>query len=644
MKRRSLASAVACAGAAAFFAVGAVWGFDVFGVRSLLRENALDLELPPSQTITSPPIVVVDIDSEALRRYGPWPWSRLTLARIVDALAEAQPAVVGLDMLLAGEDRLSPAAVARWLATETGRGDLATIAHEVADGDAELGRALGRAQTVLGAVLAQAAGTAFLTPAPILVRGAPHMPRIWAAEAAIGPTQDLAKAAAGVGLIVFENDADGVARRTPLLALAGAAPVPGFAVETVRVAQQASTLIVDNSPPRLWMGDLVAPLGPDASLRFRASRPETWTRRTISAARVLAGRFNASTIRNSIVLIGSSAPEVGILRRTARAEAAPTVQIEADAIATLLSGKIPIRPSVVSPIETACALLLGVASIGAGLWLRLARGLLIVGAIFVGWILMAALALRWGDLLLDPVGPAALAVLLFTLSALAAAIRTERRARRLRDRFEQHLAPAIVARILASPDTLRLEGETREVTAMFTDIEGFTAMTERARPRDLIALLDAYFQMLADVIVAHGGMIDKIVGDAMHALFNAPLDLAEHPQRAVECALAVSKACAAFRERPPARALGLGRTRIGLETGPVIIGDVGGKRKLDYTAHGTAINTAARLEAANKDLGTTICIGPVAAARLAPGTVRRVGKLIVRGRSDELEVFEPIGQ
>ncbi len=238
-------------------------------------------------------------------------------------------------------------------------------------------------------------------------------------------------------------------------------------------------------------------------------------------------------------------------------------------------------------------------------------------------------------------GPPTVAVVIFTLSALMAAINTERRERQLRHRFEQHLAPAIVARILARPGEVRLEGETREVTALFTDIEGFTAMTERSEPRELIALLDAYFQLFADIVVAHGGMVDKIVGDAIHALFNAPLDLPDHPLRAFECAVALHEASVAFCERPLARALRLGRTRIGLETGAAIIGDVGGKRKLDYTAHGMVINTAARLEAANKELGTTICIGPVAAARLPPGLVRSVGKLTVRGRSDVLEVFEP---
>jgi adenylate cyclase len=644
MKRKWFASAALNASVSASLAIGVLWSLDIGGLRSLLRENALDMQLSPSRGAASAPIVVVDIDSEALHRYGPWPWSRLFLARIVDALAQAQPNVIGLDMLLAGEDRLSPAAVARRLGAETGRSDLARIAGELADGDAELSRALGGAQTVLGAVLAQDSGAQIQAGAPILVRGAPRVPYIWRADAAIWPMPDLARAAAGVGLVVFENDADGVVRRTPLLALAGGETVAGFAVETARVARGASALIIDDAPARIWIGDCAVPLGSDGTLRFRASPPELWARRTISLASVLDGRFDAARIKNSIALIGSSAPEVGILRRTSRAEAAPTVQIEADAIATLLSNEIPTRPSILSPIETASAFVFGLLSVAAGFRFRLVRGLLVVGALGAGWTVMAALALRWRNLLLDPVGPPAVAVLLFTLSALAAAIGAERRARRLRERFEQHLAPAIVARIAASPDTVRLEGEAREVTAMFTDIEGFTAMVERARPRSLIDLLDAYFQMTVDLVVAHGGMVDKIVGDAIHALFNAPVDLPDHPQRAVDCALALSEACAAFRELPQARALGLGRTRIGLETGPAIIGDVGGGRKLDYTAHGMAVNTAARLEEANKQLGTTICIGPVAAARLRPGTVRLVGTLKLRGRNDALKVFEPINQ
>ncbi|MEQ1956815.1 adenylate/guanylate cyclase domain-containing protein [Mesorhizobium sp. CN2-181] len=186
---------------------------------------------------------------------------------------------------------------------------------------------------------------------------------------------------------------------------------------------------------------------------------------------------------------------------------------------------------------------------------------------------------------------------------------------------------------------VRLEGEAREITALFTDIEDFTAMTERSEARKLVALLDDYLDEVTRTVLAHGGMVEKIVGDGVHAIFNAPLDLPEHPRHAFECAIAILAISEDVRSRPLARELGLGRTRIGIETGPVIVGDVGGGRKLDYTAHGTAMNTAARLEAANKALGSSICIGPNAAERLDPKCLHSLGAIALRGRSGLVEVF-----
>jgi adenylate cyclase len=199
----------------------------------------------------------------------------------------------------------------------------------------------------------------------------------------------------------------------------------------------------------------------------------------------------------------------------------------------------------------------------------------------------------------------------------------------------------VVRRIAANPAALRLRGEMREITALFTDIEGFTSMTERAVPADLVALLDAYFDVATRIVTDHGGMIDKIVGDAIHAIFNAPLTLEDHPRRAVASALALLRATDEVRRSPLGQRLQLGRTRVGIETGPAIVGDVGGSRKLDYTAHGNAINAAARLEAANKDLGSAICIGPGTAARLDPATLRQIGTLTPRGQSSEIAVYTP---
>jgi adenylate cyclase len=225
--------------------------------------------------------------------------------------------------------------------------------------------------------------------------------------------------------------------------------------------------------------------------------------------------------------------------------------------------------------------------------------------------------------------------------ALGRFARDEWRARLLRASFEQHLAPDVVRRIAADPTALRLRGELREITALFTDIEGFTSMTERADPVDLVALLDAYFDVATEIVTDHGGMVDKIVGDAVHAIFNAPFAVDNHPGRAVSCALALLEASEEVRRSPLGKRLRLGRTRIGMETGPAIVGDVGGSRKLDYTAHGNAMNDAARLEAVNKELGSSICIGPGTAARIDPATLKQIARLTLRGHTEPINVYTP---
>jgi adenylate cyclase len=137
-------------------------------------------------------------------------------------------------------------------------------------------------------------------------------------------------------------------------------------------------------------------------------------------------------------------------------------------------------------------------------------------------------------------------------------------------------------------------------------------------------------------------MVEKIIGDAVHAIFNAPVDLPDHAKRALASGLAIVKATEAIRPTPVAKKLGLGRTRVGIETGSAIVGDVGGARKLDYTAYGSVVNTAARLEAANKTVGSTILIGPVAASRLDPTMIRSIGRMSLRGLSAPLDVFTPV--
>jgi adenylate cyclase len=166
-------------------------------------------------------------------------------------------------------------------------------------------------------------------------------------------------------------------------------------------------------------------------------------------------------------------------------------------------------------------------------------------------------------------------------------------------------------------------------------------MTHRAGPEQLVAVLDEYIEGMTAIVMKHGGMVDKIVGDSVHAFFNAPLDLEHHAQRAVDCAEEMRIWSKAFQAHGEPSRIGFGRSRIGIETGMAVVGDIGIRSKLDYTAHGDSINSAARLEALNKVFGSTICVGPVAASQCVSTQFRPLGVASLRGLDVPVEVCEP---
>ena len=262
--------------------------------------------------------------------------------------------------------------------------------------------------------------------------------------------------------------------------------------------------------------------------------------------------------------------------------------------------------------------------------------------IAVCWLAAVAIAFRTYGVLIDPIGPTAVAIFAANVTEFTAFIRTRALKTAIQQRFARYVPPEVVARLVREPETLRLTGELREVTALLTDIEDFSSMTEKSDPRMLVEVLDDYFDRVTELIVNHGGMVDKMFGDAVLCFFNIPTGLPGHVEAAVRCARAIVASTEAFRRRSEAAALGFGRTRCGIETGMGIVGDVGGRRRLDYTVYGPVVNKAARFQEANKALRSTICVGPTAATALKSTiALRSLGRIDVRGMEGFAEVFEP---
>ncbi len=220
----------------------------------------------------------------------------------------------------------------------------------------------------------------------------------------------------------------------------------------------------------------------------------------------------------------------------------------------------------------------------------------------------------------------------------------KRQKRFIREAFSRFVAPAVVDELIADPERLSLGGKRQELTVVFTDLADFTALIENAEPADVLPVLNRYLDSLCQIVLDHGGTIDKIVGDALHAFFGAPLEQPDHPARAMACVLALDAFGCAFVEEEDARALGFGVTRIGVHTGTAVVGNFGGDAFFDYTAHGDVVNTAARMESVNKHLGTRVCVTGDTARRCPEVRFRPVCTLVLKGKSTGVEAFEPLAE
>ncbi len=578
-------------------------------------------------------MLVVAIDRESLATIGPWPWPRDRIAALLDRLGGA--AAIATDILFEGPDRAAPAVLARRLADALPDAEAAALRQRAAglpDHDQALAAAIAARPVTLGFLLAPEATAPPAAPGGFALLGEAEGLAPLSAPGAVTALPALVAAAPGHGAASLEG---GRVRAVPLVVRAGGEWRPGLVLEALRLALGGSTPLLDGTAPALRLGPAVLPLDGTLAVRLHPGPPLP----SVSAAALLAGRVPPAAIERHIVLLGGTAPELGALRETGFAPLLPGICIQAEALAQALTLWLPRRPAWLPGVEVAVAALAGLAGAAAGAALPplALAGLGLVALVAVPAGVLALLSATM--LLADPLLPLAALLAGAGASALAAFVATRASRARLVARFAQSLPPDLVARIAREPGLVRIGGEARRMSFVFTDIAGFTGLVERSGPAALIALLDAYIAGAAEIIARHGGTLDKVVGDALHVMFGAPLDQPGHERHAVACGIALAKYGEDFARRHAAD--GFGITRVGIATGVAIVGDVGGGRVLDYTAHGDAVNLAARLEQANKIFGTTVLLDAETAAAQPGQGFRQLGRLAARGRAAAVDVYAP---
>ncbi|MBL0375124.1 CHASE2 domain-containing protein [Rhizobium sp. KVB221] len=572
------------------------------GGRELYFDRLTQL-FPPRH---SDDIVVVDIDRKAFSSVGDQKWQRANTAALIDKIAVQKPAVIAFDLVFSTDcDTAAPANQA-------------------------LAAALSRAPTLLGFLLSDVEGAAPQPLPPLAIAKSLTVPEIWFLPGAETSCPVFQKAAASSAASFLIGDEDSRVRRVQAFSIVGADPFPALGLEAVRRYLKIKTPILGGTPPWLKLGRDLFSLAEDGSLRFVASDQAEIARRTVSAADVLVDNPPRDYFEGKIVFIGSSMPNLGGLRGSAAEPLVASVQIHADLANSLIQKFVPTRHDWFVDWEAGYVLL-------AGLLIALLTVRFRPWAIALGGVAVIAMSLGLSALmysraawLIDGFTVALALALVLLVAAFSQFAETRRAERVARQRFSQYLPQSVVDRYIDNPNARPMAGEDRQVTALFTDIEAFSNLAGRVSPHVLVGLLNVYFAEVTKLVSDHGGMVDKIVGDAVHAFFNAPEDLENHVDKAIECALAIFRLTEEMRERLDFKVQEFGRTRIGIETGMAVLGEVGIAGKLDYTAHGNAINLAARLQDANKFLGTTICVGP-AAEKESARPLRPLGKHEIRG-------------
>ena len=591
---------------------------------------------------------VIDVDEESLARVGQWPWPRTRVAQMVQRMQDAQAAAIGFDVMFAEPDRTSPKAMADvWKLPATAR----PVLDDLPDHDVVLAAAIARGGVVLGFSLLPEGATPSTDP-PMLPQtsrfvqlGEPAGPYVHRFGGIVAALPALAQAAAGNGALAFVPDNDGVVRRVPLVLRVGDAFVPTLSAELLRVGQGQTNYLLRTGDhgsglTEVRIGQVTLPTNASGEVwvHYTTSAPG----RTIPAWKVLEGAVPASDLQNRVLLVGSSAQGLMDLRFSPLGSVVPGVEVHAQALEQALTDGFLYRPSWARAAEAlallAGGLLAGIVALTAGPALSALLTVLLIAALAGGgWY-----AFVEQRLLLDPLLPSIGVFLAFLLPSVLRHQASEQRRRWVAQAFSRYVSPNLVTHIVRHPEELELGGRRQQCSFIFTDLAGFTTLMEKIDPAAAVGLLNEYLDHMIGIAFRHHGTLDRIIGDAVAIMFSAPVPQPDHQQRAYDCALEMQRYAAEFAARQQAAGIAFGHTRIGVHSGEVIVGNFGGSTMFDYRALGDAVNTAARLEGANKYLGTRVCISSRTLSGCQGAVVRRVARVVLKGKSEPLLVYNPL--
>jgi adenylate cyclase len=608
------------------------------------------------------PVRIVDIDDETIRQLGQWPWPRSEVARLTDRLTEAGASAIAFDIVFSEPDRTSPARIAERMRRDGVGGPALAALAKLPDNDAILADSFARAPVVAGYFLTHdKSGAAVVPKAGLAVAGSPPSKVVAQYSGAIQPLPALQAAARGGGFLSIAGDEDGIVRKAPLFAIEKGQLLPSLSLDALRVAQQAGAILVKTSDASgegngvagdivsLKVGQFEAPLTRDGALWMHYTRPHP--DRIVPAWKILTGALSRSEMEQKfsgqIVFVGTGAIGLRDLISTPLRDRELGVMVHAQAAEQIILGRFLTRPDWALGLERVLLLVLGGAMALLLPRLGAARGavfgaLLLAGTIGGSWFAFC----DW-HFLLDPSYPALGLVAVYLVETSLIFYREERRRAYIHSAFDRYLSPELVKRIAEDPGRLELGGEDREMTVLFCDIRNFTALSEKLDPKQVIRFLIGFLTPMCDILLAHKATIDKFIGDAVVAFWNAPLDDPDQHRNAARAALAMVERLKEMNrdmpmQQPDAWPTNV-RIGIGLNAGLCCVGNMGSAQRLTYSLIGDTVNLASRIETLTKFYGVTIALGGALHDQIKDFATLEIDQVRVVGRDRPETIYTLLG-
>jgi adenylate cyclase len=644
---------------------GLVLLFALLGLRisdplfvSAIRNQGFDIfqRLYPRPHVKQP-VVIVDIDEKSLEQVGQWPWPRSEVARLIDRLTAMGAIDIAFDVVFAEPDRLSPDRIAEDNPDlpETVRTDLLKLPSN----EQVLADAIRRSRVIVGETSVRlddrslAAGRD-IPEVPHAALGGDPTPYLLKFPRLVQNLPVISEAATGRGLFTVEPDPDGIFRRVPLVMIVEDHIRLALSAEMLRIAtggQAFATRTGDAGLEGIVVGGVFVPTDGNGRVWpwFNGSSRD----RYVSAGSVMSGEAPAAGIAGHMVVVGTSAVGLEDFRATPVAAFMPGVEIHAQIVENILTQQFLHRPAYAIGMELVFTLVAGLFIV----WLVPRIGALYSSFAAVSVLGMVATGSLWAfysnRMLIDASFPIGALAALFMLMATANYMREERQKRQIRSAFGQYLSPALVDRLADHPEQLVLGGETRELTLLFTDVRGFTTISEsfKSNPQGLTRLMNRFLTALSKAILDRDGTIDKYMGDAIMAFWNAPLDLPDHALRACRAGLDMIMRVEELNdvrrkevEQNPAEIFHKIKIGVGINSGQCVVGNMGSDMRFDYTALGDTVNLASRLEGQSKPYGVSVILGDNTAIAVA-GTlaVIEIDLIRVKGKNEPERIHALLG-